>query len=99
MEFTLREGALLPSFVRQVSQADINRYADASGDYNPIHIDEAFAASTPLKGTITHGMLVLAFMSEMLTRAFGPAWDETGRLAVKFRNPTQDRRRVSASQT
>jgi 3-hydroxybutyryl-CoA dehydratase len=89
MEFIVRQGAALPEFVRQVTQADINRYADASGDYNPIHIDEAFAATTPLKGTIAHGMLVLAFISEMLARAFGEAWDEFGRLSVKFRSPTR----------
>ncbi len=75
--------------VRQVTQADIHKYADASGDYNPIHVDEAFAATTPLKGTIAHGMLVLAFVSEMLFRVFGDAWDETGWLSVKFRNPTR----------
>ena len=89
MKFTVRQGAALPEFVKQVTQADINRYADASGDYNPIHIDEAFAASTPLKGTIAHGMLVLAFISEMLARAFDEAWDESGRLSVKFRSPTR----------
>jgi len=89
MEFTAREGAVLPAFVRQVTQPDIKRYADASGDYNPIHIDEAFAATTPLKGTIAHGMLVLAFVSEMLARAFGEAWDESGRLSVKFRSPAR----------
>lgn len=89
MDVTIREGASLPEHVRQVTQADINRYADASGDYNPIHIDEAFAASTPLKGTIAHGMLVLAYVSEMLARAFGDAWDESGRLSVKFKSPTR----------
>lgn len=89
MEFIAREGAALPEFVRQVTQADINRYAEASGDYNPIHVDEAFAAATPLKGTIAHGMLVLAFVSEMLARTFGSDWDQSGRLSVKFRSPTR----------
>jgi 3-hydroxybutyryl-CoA dehydratase len=89
MEFAIREGAVLPVFARRVTQPDINRYAEASGDYNPIHIDEAFAAATPLKGTIAHGMLVLAFMSEMLVRAFGEAWDESGRFSVKFRAPAR----------
>ena len=89
MGISIREGQALAEYVRQVTQSDINRYADASGDYNPIHIDEAFAATTPLKGTIAHGMLVLAFMSEMLARAFGESWDESGRLSVKFKNPTR----------
>ncbi len=89
MGISIREGAKLPEFVRQVSQEDIDRYAEASGDHNPIHIDEAFAATTPLKGTIAHGMLVLAFISEMLVRAFGDVWDESGRLSVKFRSPAR----------
>ena len=89
MGFAAREGAPLPELVRQVTQSDINRYAEASGDFNPIHIDEAFAASTPLKGTIAHGMLVLAFMSEMLSRAFGDAWDESGQFTTKFRSPAR----------
>ncbi len=89
MESEIRAGTVLPQFVTGVTQADINRYADASGDYNPIHIDEAFAAATPLKGTIAHGMLVLAYVCEMLVRVFGDAWDEEGRLSMKFRSPAR----------
>jgi 3-hydroxybutyryl-CoA dehydratase len=89
MKSEMRAGTILPQLVTEVTQADINRYADASGDYNPIHIDEAFAAATPLKGTIAHGMLVLAYVCEMLVRAFGDAWDEEGRLSMKFRSPAR----------
>jgi 3-hydroxybutyryl-CoA dehydratase len=89
MEPDVRVGAVLPELSRRVTQTDINRYAEASGDYNPIHIDQAFAASTPLKGTIAHGMLVLAYMSEMLARAFGEGWDESGQLSIKFRSPAR----------
>ena len=63
----------------------LNAYADASGDYNPIHIDEAFAKTTPMGGTIAHGMLVLSFISEMMTGAFRTAWLSTGTLEVRFR--------------
>jgi len=89
MQFAVLVGAALPEFARQVTQADIGRYAEASGDYNPIHIDPEFAATTPLKGTIAHGMLVLAFISEMLARVFGDAWDESGQLSIKFRSPAR----------
>jgi len=89
MDFIAYEGATLPELVREVTQVDINRYAQASGDFNPIHIDEAFAAATPLKGTIAHGMMVLAFVSELMARTFGGIWDESGRLSVKFRIPTR----------
>ena len=59
---------------RALTQAMLNAYADASGDHNPIHIDEAFAKTTPMGGTIAHGMLVLSLISEMMTAAFGERW-------------------------
>ena len=89
MDMPAVEGTALPELVRRVTQPDINKYAEASGDYNPIHIDEHFAASTPLGGTIAHGMLVLAYMSEMLSAAFGEPWDSTGRLSIRFRSPAR----------
>ena len=74
---------------RQLTQAMLNLYADASGDHNPIHIDEAFARSTPMGGTIAHGMLVLSFIAEMMTAAFGGIWLTSGTLEVRFRAPAR----------
>ncbi len=39
-----------------VSDADIQGFAQVSGDHNPVHLDEAYAATTPFKGSIAHGM-------------------------------------------
>ena len=78
-------GADLPSLAKTLSQRKIDRYAEASGDFNPIHVDPAFAAQTPFGGTIAHGMLLLAYLSEMLTAAFGEAWLSRGRLKVRFK--------------
>ena len=77
--------AELPSLAKTLSQEKIDRYARASGDFNPIHVDPAFAAQTPFGGTIAHGMLLLAYLSEMLTAAFGRAWLAGGRLKVRFK--------------
>jgi 3-hydroxybutyryl-CoA dehydratase len=85
----IHQGDSLPSVVKQVNQKDINRYAEASGDFNPIHIDESFAAKTPLGGTIAHGMLILAYISEMMTEAFGKSWVEGGKLSVRFKAPAR----------
>jgi len=74
---------------RALSQAMIDRYASASGDFNPIHIDAAFAATTPMGGTIAHGMLVLALIAEMMTAAFGRDWLTGGKLEVRFRAPAR----------
>jgi len=87
----LRQGDSLPTVVKHITQKDINLYAEASGDFNPIHIDESFAAQTPLGGTIAHGMLVLAYVSEMMTTAFGNSWQAGGRLSVRFKAPARPR--------
>jgi 3-hydroxybutyryl-CoA dehydratase len=84
---------------RQLTQAMLNAYADASGDHNPIHIDEAFAKTTPMGGTIAHGMLVLSFISEMMTGAFGERWLVSGSLDVRFRAPARPGYTVTARAT
>jgi 3-hydroxybutyryl-CoA dehydratase len=78
-------GGELPSLSKSLTQEKIDGYARASGDFNPIHVDAAFAAATPFGGTIAHGMLLLAYLSEMLTAAFGRAWLSGGRLKVRFK--------------
>ncbi len=83
--------------VKHVTQREINLYAEASGDFNPIHIDEAFAAKTPLGGTIAHGMLILAYASEMMTRAFGQNWLEGGRLSVRFKAAARPQDTITTS--
>lgn len=93
----IHEGDSLPSVVKQLSQQKINLYAEASGDYNPIHIDQAFAAKTPLGGTIAHGMLILAYASEMMTEAFGKSWLEGGRLSVRFKAPARPQDTITTS--
>lgn len=85
----LKAGDALPSVVKHISQEKINLYAEASGDFNPIHIDEAFARQTPFGGTVAHGMLCLAYVSEMMTAAFGRSWASGGRLSVRFKAPAR----------
>ncbi len=80
-------GTALGPLERTPAQAVIDAYALASGDHNPIHIDPDFAARAQFGGTIAHGMLVLSYISAMLTRAFGVRWIDTGTLKARFRNP------------
>ncbi len=93
----IRQGDSLPQVVKHITQKDINQYAEASGDFNPIHVDEAFAAQTPLGGTIAHGMLILAYMSEMMTEAFDKNWLEGGKLSVRFKAPTRPQDTITTS--
>ncbi len=60
------------------------RYAGASGDFNPIHIDEEFARQVGLPGRILHGLWTMAQVARAHTEALGgPARLE--RLSVQFR--------------
>jgi len=81
----IQEGKALSPVVKHITQEKINLYAEASGDFNPIHVDESFAAKTPFGGTIAHGMLNLAYVSEMMTSAFGQGWLSGGKLRAKFK--------------
>lgn len=86
---TWQVGASLPEIRKRVTQDDINLYARASRDFNPIHIDPEFARKTPLGGTVAHGMLVLAYLSQMMTQGFGLNWLTAGSLSVRFKAPAR----------
>ena len=85
----LKVGQELPGRVKQITQDEINLYAKASRDFNPIHIDPGFALQTPAKGTIAHGMLVLAYVSQMMTESFGLNWLKGGRFNIRFKTPAR----------
>lgn len=77
------------SLEREVTQDVINTFADASGDFNPVHVDPAFAANTMFKGTIAHGMLSAAYISAVLgTQLPGPGSIYMGQ-SLKFRAPVR----------
>jgi len=93
----IHQGDSLPSVIKHITQREINLYAEASGDFNPIHIDESFAAQTPLGGTIAHGMLILAYVSEMISEAFSKSWLEGGKLSVRFKAPARPKDTITTS--
>lgn len=58
-------GQVLPEkSLPAIQQAQLTAYAAASGDPNPIHLDEAVAKKMGLPGVIAHGMLIAGFLSE-----------------------------------
>ena len=83
----LTVGDALAPVAKEVTQETLNRYAEASGDHNPLHTDPEFASHTRFKSTIAHGMLTLAFISQMMTERFGAAWIEGGELELNFLAP------------
>lgn len=64
------------------------RYAGASGDFNPIHIDEGFARSVGLPGRILHGLWTMAQVARAHTDAAGGP-EKLKRLSVQFRGMGQ----------
>ncbi len=80
-------GAALTGVVRTITQEQVEAYARAAGDFNPVLLDADFDSKTPFGRRIAHGMLTLAIVSEMLTSAYPSRWAAGGRLKVRFREP------------
>lgn len=68
-----------------VTRADLVRYAEASGDHNPIHQDEEVARSVGLPGVIAHGMYTMALAARAVEAWFPGA--EVVSLGCKFTSP------------
>jgi acyl dehydratase len=62
-----------------------HRYAGASGDFNPIHIDPEFAKAVGLPGNILHGLYTMAQVARASVAAAGGDPRSLKRLAVQFR--------------
>ena len=73
-------GQELPVMVKPpIAQDQLNRYAEASGDFNPIHLNEEAARRVGLDGIIAHGMLSMAFLGQYISQQI--ASDPTALLA------------------
>ncbi|MBS1893887.1 MAG: MaoC family dehydratase [Actinobacteria bacterium] len=78
-----------PSASEHVTQETINRYADISGDYNPIHVDEEAAAASEFGGTIAHGPIALQTFFRSLTEWLDSPAPPAGTVVnITFRAPT-----------
>ncbi len=92
----LEEGATA-SFTKTVTEADIVKYAEISGDTNPVHLDADYAAGTMFKERIAHGMLTAGFISAVFgTRLPGPGSIYVNQ-SLKFRAPVKIGDEVTAT--
>lgn len=71
---------------RVFTQAEFDRFAELSGDDNPIHVDPAFSARTRFGRTVAHGMLLYAALWALIRRHYPDAVQETQDLM--FPEPT-----------
>jgi acyl dehydratase len=74
------------------------RYAGASGDFNPIHLDDGFAQSVGLPGRILHGLYTMALIARAQTDALGGP-EHLRRLAVQFRGVAVPEQEIVISST
>ena len=51
---------------KTITETDINDFAKVTGDFNPLHLDQAYAEKTMFKGRIAHGLLSVGFFSSIL---------------------------------
>lgn len=65
----------------------IHRYADAIGDSNPLHLDDAFAATTPFGRRVAHGGILFGLVSRILGVDFPGAGTVFLRQAIEFKGP------------
>jgi acyl dehydratase len=77
--------ASLQPQVFTITRADLVRYAEASGDHNPIHQDESIAREVGLPGVIAHGMYTMALAARAVAVWFPDA--EVVSFGCKFTNP------------
>jgi acyl dehydratase len=80
------QGEQISPLVKHVTQAQIDAYADVSGDHNPIHLNPDAARAVGLPGTIAHGMLCMGFLGQLLADwiATQPSGGWVRRLRVRF---------------
>jgi acyl dehydratase len=82
----VKVGDEMATLSRTVTQEQINAYADASGDFNPIHVNEEFARMVGLPGTIAHGMLDMGILTEAVARWAGGS-DRVVSISCRFSKP------------
>ena len=75
------------SIEKFISEQKVQEYAEVSGDFNPIHLDDNYAKKTEFKNKIVHGMLLISNINELMFRNFKDSWNKCGALKIKFRNP------------
>ena len=76
-------GHEMPALVKgPIQQIQLTRYAGASGDFNPIHQDDAFAKAAGMGGVFAHGMLSMGFVAQSVTDWLGV--DTVRKIGVRF---------------
>lgn len=87
------------SYTRTVTEADVQKFGEVSGDFNPLHFDETYAKSTIFRGRIAHGVLSLSFISTVLGTQLPGAGAIFLGATVRFKSPVRIGDTVTATCT
>jgi acyl dehydratase len=80
-------GDAIPRLIKSsVTHLQLVRYAGASGDFNPLHTDPKIGEMLGLGGIISHGMLIMGFVGQMLSDYVGPT--ALRKFGVRFKGMT-----------
>ncbi|GIU97303.1 MAG: hypothetical protein KatS3mg013_1106 [Actinomycetota bacterium] len=88
-------GQELPTLTRRITREDVRAYAEASGDRNPLHLDDDVARAAGFDGVIAHGMLTMGHLSACVLGWAGPG-ARVERISAQFRAPVPVGRSVVA---
>ena len=93
----MKGGDSIAEVIKEITSEQILLYAEASGDFNPIHINTKFAEDSQFGRNIAHGMMIAASISESMSLTFGPSWHDSGKVKIRFRSPAYPGDTVTAS--
>lgn len=86
---TFAPGDTLPSTSKgEITRDQLRQYASASGDVNPIHLDEKFAKDAGFPSVIAHGMLSMAFLGDYILEHFSSKSFVLSKFKVRFKRIT-----------
>ncbi len=75
---------------KRIDRAAIRLYAELTDDFNPIHVDPDFAAKTPMKGIIAHGLLSVNLLWQSVRQSLGEAAVSDATLDIRFLRPVRE---------
>lgn len=87
------------SFTKTITETDVYLFAGISGDFNPMHVNEAFAQQTPFKTRIAHGALPQCLIAPVLGMKLPGLGTIAVEMSVRFKAPTYFGDTVTATAT
>jgi 3-hydroxybutyryl-CoA dehydratase len=77
------------SYSRTVTEEDIQKFGEVSGDFNPVHFDDAYAKTTIFRGRIAHGLLTAGYISTVLGTKLPGAGSVFMGATIRFKAPVR----------